>query len=156
MNTPAPTIILDPIQTTEQAAVLTLMLSDVIYMEFALHMSLETLKNDFDPESMLLFEKLCQKNSIDLSQKEQLISFAKIAKEMLQKLPTIACTISFNPSVLQIQNIYQKIFDSIQKPFLLAFTIDTSIIGGLQFSLDGKFHDYSIKKNAERIIQKYL
>ena len=156
MSTSAPTIILDDIQTAEQGAILTLILSDIIHMEFAFHLSLDTLKKDFDPESMLLFERFCQKNNIDPSSKEPLIAFAKIAKETLQHLPTITCTLPFNPSATLIQNMYEKIFQIMQKPFLLTVTIDTTIIGGLQFALDGKFHDYSIKKNAEHIIQKYL
>ncbi len=146
----------DNVKTQEQAAALLLLLSEIVNMEYKTHETVATLQSAFSPDTLHLFQNVCQANSVDTTQKEKLVSFAKEAKTFLEQLPVISCTIAFAPSPSTVDSMYEQIQDIVKNPFLLAYEEDPTLIAGITFSVNGKFYDYSARKKAQQALQTFL
>lgn len=92
-------------------------------------------------------EKISFKNTLEIK------NLLEQVQKTLAHLPILRVTIAISPSENTNEKIRSFFQEKREKKFVLDVTCDPTIIGGAIISYDGKFKDYSIKKNLENYFE---
>lgn len=113
---------------------------------------LEKIKGKLSPNFQEIFEKI-GKNLFDNPQ--QLISLFEDLKEKLLKLPQIKLELAFSPSPKFLLKLRNWLREKTQKPLLLDIVVNPEIVGGAKIYYQGKFGDFSLEKEIEKIYEEF-
>lgn len=117
----------------------------------------ETFKKDLPfPLNELLTDLFTEQNIKVTDQANVKIFLTKLITT-IRSLPTINLTISMAPTGQFVDNISKWISLNMQRPLLLAITVDPKLIAGVKIGFGGKYYDYSLQSkfnaiNAEEIL----
>lgn len=113
---------------------------------------LERAKEKLSPNFQEIFEKI-GKNLFDNPQ--ELISFFEDLKEKLLKLPQIKLELSFSPSPEFLLKLRNWLREKTQETLLLDIVVNPEIVGGVKIFYQGKFGDFSLEKEIEKIYEEF-
>lgn len=118
----------------------------------------------FNPEKALLeqfgIEKkealvtLMRDNNINMQSRLDIKAFLDKVQEKIKEMTVVSMVIAFEPKEETLQNLSRWFLTSVNKQVLFEIKIDRSLIAGAAILYQGKFLDYSIKPDFERIYQK--
>jgi F0F1-type ATP synthase delta subunit len=72
-------------------------------------------------------------------------------KETLLKLPVIEFKVAFEPAEQFILRLVEWVHQYISPDAIIEVKVDRNIIGGVQISYNGRYHDYSVIKYLQEI-----
>jgi F0F1-type ATP synthase delta subunit len=110
----------------------------------------EKLKDKIDDGLRKEIEKL-EKEKIIPSLPEEQVSFFENFKNFLYQIPKARLEIAFEPSEEFIKKIEQWFKENLGKKIILDFTLNPKMVGGLKIEFQGKWKDYSLEKEIEKI-----
>ncbi|HEX7042319.1 MAG TPA: F0F1 ATP synthase subunit delta [Patescibacteria group bacterium] len=123
-------------------------------------------KTDFQLESALMsvlgiqkkeaFLQLMRENSVNASKPEILETFINKLQSTITTLPSVSISLAFEPQIQTIKTVSNWLYLNLKKQILLDFSVDPTLIAGIQITYNGKFKDYSLKNPATNLIQKLL
>ena len=118
----------------------------------------------FTPEGALLeqfgvakkdaFMTILRNNGVNAESRLAIKTFIDKIQEHISALPTISLTLAFEPTEKTLQGLSRWFILNIKKQVLFDITVDTKLIGGAVISSGGRFLDYSIKPDFERIFRE--
>jgi F0F1-type ATP synthase delta subunit len=89
------------------------------------------------------------KNNLNINDKETVISFFNILKELIKKLKIIKLVLAFDPTHKTIENIHNFIKENMGIGYILDIEVSENILGGAIVIFNGKYNDFSLKKSIE-------
>jgi F0F1-type ATP synthase delta subunit len=101
------------------------------------------------------FLKLEERGEIGLDQKEQ-FDFLEELKKWLKELPILKLEIAFSPSKKLIERISQWLKKEVGKKVILDVYINPKIVGGAILEYGGKFANFSLAKEIEKIFSQKI
>jgi|GEM_PF-4783709 len=103
-----------------------------------------------EQETQLLLLDLKQ-SSINIKDQQKSLDFIDNLIDKLDQMEKVSFIFSFLPK----QEIIKKVFKQLdlQGKFIMDYSVDPSIYGGVIILKQGKVLDYSIKKQVERILK---
>ncbi len=72
-------------------------------------------------------------------------------KELLLKLPVVEFKIAFDPAEQFIFHLVEWVHQYISPDAILELKVDRNLIGGVQISYNGRYHDYSVIKYLQEV-----
>jgi F0F1-type ATP synthase delta subunit len=96
------------------------------------------------------FLKLEERGEINLDQKKQ-FDFLEKLKDWLKKLPILKLEIAFLPSEKTIEKISQWLKKEVGKKIILDVYFNPKIVGGAILEYEGKFANFSLAKEIDKI-----
>ena len=117
----------------------------------------------FTPESALLeqfgiekkdrFMTLMRNNNINAESRIAIKGFIDKIQEHIASLPTLSITLAFEPTERTLQGMSRWFILNTKKQMLFDVKVDPTLIGGAVIQSAGRFLDYSIKPDFERIFK---
>lgn len=89
------------------------------------------------------------KNKLDSADREMIRDFLDTLKDLIKKFKVISLTLAFDPSPKTIEKIHEYVSDNIGIGYIFDIGIDESLMGGAIISFNGKYCDFTLKKNLE-------
>lgn len=103
------------------------------------------------------------KNNLDMTDKDQVSDFLDTLKSLIKKFKVIKLILAFDPTRQTIENIAEFVSENIGIGYILDVEIDESVLGGAVVMFNGKYNDFTLKKNIEEAfgvkkeeIQKFM
>lgn len=95
------------------------------------------------------------KNALDeIPDASKINEFLISLKNEVQKLKVIKLTIAFSPTIDSIKTISAFIKEKFGEGFIMEIEQDPEILGGAIIVLDGKYQDFSLKKQLNEVFEK--
>jgi F0F1-type ATP synthase delta subunit len=94
------------------------------------------------------------KNNLNINDKDTVIDFFETLKDLLNKFKVIKLVLAFNPTYKIITNIHNFVKDTIGVGYILDIEISEEILGGAIIIFNGKYCDFSLKKDIEDTFEK--
>ncbi len=94
-------------------------------------------------------QKLAAENNVSTSDPSSMQSFLVKVQESITALPQLELTLSIAPTKDFIKQITRTIARQSNKLVLIALKVDQSIIAGAQIGFQGRYKDYSLRKQLE-------
>lgn len=89
------------------------------------------------------------KENISFENKTMIKEYLIGLKEQLQNLKTIKLSVSFEPSLNSIDNIFSWVLKNQGTGIVLDIKTDKTILGGTTIEFEGRYKDFSLKKTLE-------
>ncbi len=102
------------------------------------------------------FMKLLRENKMSDASHSAMQDFLKKMQETITSLPVVSLTIAFEPSEETLKALSQWFLTTRNKQVLFDILTDEKLIAGAIITSNGKFKDYSIRKDFDRIIRSEL
>ena len=129
-------------------------------------LSEKTYETTFDLENTLMetlgIEKkdkmmiLLRDNGISTQSQTALKGFFDKLREDMQKIPVLPLTIAFEPKTQTLKMLSDWFALTMQKQVIFDIVVDQKIIAGATITFQGKFGDYSIRQQFEKIVSDVL
>jgi len=97
--------------------------------------------------------KLIVENKIDSSNFSSLEKLLNDLKEELKKVKVLKISLAINPSKEQIEHIFDWVRKNLGKGIILDIDKDESILGGAIISFNGRYKDFSLRRDLEEIFK---
>jgi hypothetical protein len=110
----------------------------------------ERLKSKIDEKFRKEIEKL-EKEKILPSSPEDQSSFFKGLENFLLKIPKVKLEIAFEPSEEFILKIEGWFREKVKRRMILDIFVNPKIVGGARIEFQGKWRDFSLEKEIEKI-----
>lgn len=138
------------IKTTEEKYRLSSEIDDLVTSIFKTEsQSFDNALRDISVNFANKIKETFKKNRLDMANKEVIRHFLMKLKELLEKLRIIRLTIVFEPTLQTIENIHNWISSSLGEGYILDIETNQKILGGAIITFNGKYKDFSVKKNLE-------
>jgi F0F1-type ATP synthase delta subunit len=95
------------------------------------------------------FEHLAAKQSVLLDDKPMLKNFLVQVKTFVQHIPVVTIEIPFIPTSEMLANMSNYLSIYIKRTILFDISLNKNLIAGAKLSFNGKFKDFSYKKNLD-------
>ncbi len=102
------------------------------------------------------FIALLREQQISTESRNALKEFFALLSEKVTSLPVLALTLAFEPSDTVLQAISQWFLLNAKKQVLMDIQIDRSLIAGATLTFNGKFKDYSIRTQFQKVVSETL
>lgn len=93
--------------------------------------------------------KVAKKQKVNFNNRQELEDFLTKFKKTLMNLPTVSLTLAFSPSKVLIKKLAAWVKENVGPAVILEIKTDTTILGGLILSFQGRYQDLSLKKKLE-------
>ncbi len=120
----------------------------------------------FNPEKALLeqfgiskkeaFMTMLRNNNINPESRLAIKEFIEKIQAKIATLPTISLVLAFEPKEETLQSLSRWFILNTNKQVLFEIKVDKSIIGGASILSGGKYLDYTIKPNFEKMMNLTL
>lgn len=143
------------IKTTEEIAILLDEISQAqknVFKERGRTL-IEKLKGKVSEEFEKFLEKLERENLIPRDSEGQFLFFEKF-KKYLRGLPKIKLEIAFLPSDEFLNKISQWLKMQFNRKIILDLIFNPKIVGGAVIEFEGKYFDFSVSKEIDKIFEK--
>lgn len=120
----------------------------------------------FNPEKALLeqfgiskkeaFMTMLRNNNINPESRLAIKEFIEKIQAKIATLPTISLVLAFEPNEETLQSLSRWFILNTNKQVLFEIKVDKSIIGGASILSGGKYLDYTIKPNFEKMMNLTL
>jgi F0F1-type ATP synthase delta subunit len=146
--------ILRSIKTVDQASALNIEIDILIQDLFKIEGNFfeKTLNSISNLTSQMLKDAFLKEN-IGLENKSMIKEYLIGLKEQLQNLKTIKLSISFEPSLNSIDNLFSWVLKNQGTGIVLDLKTDKTILGGTTIEFEGKYKDLTLKKTLEETFQ---
>jgi len=114
------------------------------------------LLNEFGIEKKEKFLKILRENNINTQSASELKTFIDKLILQIAQLPVLTLTIAFEPKEANLKIFAEWFVLNLNKQVIFDIVIDASLIGGAALTYKGKFMDYSIRPEFEKIADKIL
>ncbi|MGE5041443.1 MAG: F0F1 ATP synthase subunit delta [Candidatus Levyibacteriota bacterium] len=97
-------------------------------------------------------------SGIDVTNQVKIQEQLQIIKELGNLLPVVSLTLAFEPSAKSTKNISLWFNRNLEQKVLLEISLERGIIGGAHISLDGLYHDGTLKTGINHLLdtKKYI
>jgi F0F1-type ATP synthase delta subunit len=145
------------IKTTEEMAIFLDEISKIqkIVFEEKEIALIERLRGKVSKEFEKFFEKLEKENLIPSDPEGQFLFFEKL-KKYLRGLPKIKLEIAFLPSDEFLNKISQWLEEQFNQKIILDLFFNPKIVGGAIIEFEGKYFNFSVSKEIDKIFEKKL
>ncbi|MDP2585833.1 MAG: hypothetical protein Q8P29_03055 [Candidatus Levybacteria bacterium] len=89
------------------------------------------------------------KGNFDINNKNAVVNFFKILKELLKKYKVIKLVLAFDPTRKTIENIHNFVKNIVGIGYILDIEISEDVLGGAAIIFHGKYYDFTLKKSIE-------
>lgn len=96
--------------------------------------------------------RLFFENNINTSTKEDVKNFLQQIITAAATIPTVELTLAFEPTEDILMSLSQWFLVQLKKQVTFAVTVDHSLIGGAKVTFNGKYKDYSLKPQFEKVV----
>ncbi len=145
MNKEAYIEILKNIYTKKQADTFVANIDTLIASLYSKGRTLNKIQATFSLELSEEIIEVMRKEKISFNDNDACKKFFESLRKIVLDIPTIDLTISFDPTLSQVQKICHWIINNKKEKHLLHIIVDPGIIGGVQIGLDGRYKDKSLK-----------
>jgi hypothetical protein len=73
-------------------------------------------------------------------------SYLENLKKELEEMDSVRITLGFEPSLEVLENIHTWLSNNLKKNIVMDLTFNPSIIGGVIIAYEGKYRDFSLRK----------
>lgn len=80
------------------------------------------------------------------------LGFLKSLRQILIDLKEVQLTLAFEPTEELIDDIYKWFKTNLNTSFVINFNYEPNLIGGAQIAYQGKFYEYSLRKELEQVL----
>lgn len=102
------------------------------------------------------FIALLREQQINTESRNALKEFFALISDKVASLPVISLTIAFEPNEAVLQAISQWFLLNAKKQVLMDIQFDRSLIAGATLTFNGKFKDYSIRSQFQKVVTESL
>jgi len=92
---------------------------------------------------------IAQEAEVDFGKQTEAEEFLQKLEEALNKIPILTLNLAKDPSEKLLDTIRDWWKTNVKTPLLLTIKTDPSLIGGAQLFFNGKYKDYSVRKQLE-------
>jgi F0F1-type ATP synthase delta subunit len=93
------------------------------------------------------------KNGLNIDDKDAVVRFLETLKELLRKFKVIKIILAIDPTRKIITDMHNFVKDTIGVGYILDIEISEDILGGAIIMFNGKYYDFSLKKDIEDIFK---
>jgi len=118
-------------------------------------------EKEFNPEKVLMeqfgiekkdrFMTLLRDNNINATSRLDIKSFIEKILEKINTMPVMELVLAFKPTDKTLQSLSSWFILNTKKQVLLDIKIDKNLIGGAAILSNGKYLDFSVKPNFDKI-----
>jgi F0F1-type ATP synthase delta subunit len=93
------------------------------------------------------------KNNLDINSRDIVTNFLNTLRDLVKKLKVVKLVLAFNPTYKIIEDVHSLIERTLGIGYVLDIEISEDILGGAIIVFNGKYFDFSLKKNIENIFE---
>ncbi len=135
-------------EASEFSARLTAVLEKVYEVNFNLEKALQT---QFGIKKKDKFIALLRENEIPVESNSALIDFINKIKDSIASLPIATLTLAVEPNESMLKAISSWFLLNLNKQILFEIQIDPDLVGGAAINYQGKYYNFSVKPEFEKI-----
>lgn len=115
----------------------------------------------FNPETALLeqfgiekkdkFMVMLRNNNVNAGSRMAIKQFIEIILSQIGAMPVLSITLAFEPTEKTLQNLSRWFLLTFNKQMLFDIKVDISLIGGAAIMSNGKYMDFSIRPNFDKV-----
>ena len=129
-------------------------ISEKIYQtDFNFEMSLA---EQFGIQKRDIFIKLVRDNKVNIASGTALKEFLDKMQQFITTMPVLSLSLAFEPDDATLKMLSQWFIMNTKKQVIFDISVDSSLIGGIAITYNGKYQDFSIKSQFEQIMGSVL
>jgi F0F1-type ATP synthase delta subunit len=137
------------LKTTQEVENLVCEIDTLMFTFLRSKMTMEKALDSISANTAKRIMQVFTKNNLDTRDKDVVAGFFETLKTLLKKFKIIKLILAFDPSRQTIEHIHSFIKDTIGVGYILDIEVSEDILGGTTVIYNGKYYDFSLKKNIE-------
>lgn len=113
----------------------------------------EVLGKTVGQRTIQIIKKLLQENKIDSSDYDSLDKLLNSIKQDLKKIRILKMSLAIDPTNEIVDHLFNWVKKNLGEGIILDIDRDETILGGAIISFDGRYKDFSLKRNLEEIFR---
>jgi F0F1-type ATP synthase delta subunit len=142
------------LKTTQEVEDFTCEIDTLMFTFLKSGMMMEKALDSISTNTAKKIMQVFTKNNLDINDKDAVAGFFETLKTLLKKFKIVKLVLAFDPTRKTIEHIHSFIENAIGVGYILDIEVSEDVLGGAIIIFNGKYYDFSLKKNIEDAFEK--